>query len=78
VIVTLSVSDFSREAKLLSSEQKMQIASDLLESISPDSIPPLSAQWNSEIAKRVAEVDHGTAVLVDGDEVFAKLKKIAP
>lgn len=39
-----------------------------------DSAPPLSKEWENEIALRVAEVDAGTAELIPAGEVLAEMR----
>jgi len=35
--------------------------------------PEVEAAWDTEIRRRIAEVDSGEAVLLDGDEVMARV-----
>ena len=44
-----------------------------LEGEPEDSPEVIAKAWDAEIARRVAEIDAGTATLVPQDEVFAKL-----
>ncbi len=44
-----------------------------LEDEPEDSPEVIAKAWDAEIARRVAEIDAGTATLVPQDEVFAKL-----
>ncbi len=37
--------------------------------------PEIEAAWDTEIRRRIAEIDNGTAVLLDGDEVMRDLSE---
>ncbi|MHB1213355.1 MAG: addiction module protein [Thiobacillus sp.] len=47
-----------------------------LEGTSEDSPEAIAQAWDEEIARRVAEIDAGTVVLIPHDEVFARLDAI--
>lgn len=44
-----------------------------LEGESEDTSEAIAQAWDEEIARRVAEIDAGTAVLIPEDDVFARL-----
>ena len=49
------------------------VAERIIESLDMADTPTeLSPEWKTEIEKRCREVDEGTAVLIDADEVFKK------
>lgn len=47
-----------------------------LEGTPEDTSEAIALAWDEEIARRVAEIDAGTAVLIPNDEVFARLDAI--
>jgi putative addiction module component (TIGR02574 family) len=47
-----------------------------LEGTPEDTPEAIALAWDEEIARRVAEIDAGTAVLIPNDEVFARLDAI--
>ena len=47
-----------------------------LEGTPEDTPEAIALTWDEEIARRVAEIDAGTAVLIPNDEVFARLDAI--
>jgi len=49
------------------------VAERLIESLDFEEPLELSAAWRDEIRRRCKELDDGTAELLDGDEVFARL-----
>lgn len=48
------------------------VAERIIESLDMDADFELSHAWKTEIEKRCREIDEGTAILLDGDEVFKK------
>lgn len=68
-------------------EQAMQLAPDekraLIESLvisldcDPDADPQEIARlWDEEIGRRIDEIDRGEVEMIDGEEVFARLRKM--
>jgi putative addiction module component (TIGR02574 family) len=68
----------SREAMILPPEQRLQLARELLNSVDVAPEPRASAAWESELAKRIAEVDEGRVSNISASEVFARLRTHAP
>jgi len=60
----------------LPAEQRAVLAETLLESIEPT--PPLSPEWEAEIARRVAEVDRGEVTCRPWSEVMQELRTQYP
>jgi hypothetical protein len=56
---------------LMKSDNKM-VSKELDEDLSLE----LSPAWRAEVLKRCAEIDDGTAELLDADEVMARLHKM--
>jgi putative addiction module component (TIGR02574 family) len=66
-----TLEQLTTQALTLPPEQRAALAETLLESIDP--APPLSPEWEAEIARRIAEVDSGQVELIPADEVFARM-----
>jgi putative addiction module component (TIGR02574 family) len=65
------------EAMQLSSRERAELASRLIASLEEDvTDDPAEVEraWGEEIARRVAELDAGTAELIPAEEVFAELR----
>lgn len=62
------------KALALSDAERAELAHDLVASLDGKSDPATAEAWNAEIAQRVEEVDHGTATLVDADEVARRVR----
>ena len=68
--------ELEREARLLSPEERAQLADALLESLREERIAEVEAAWAVEIERRVAAHRRGEAKLVPAEEVFAKARTI--
>ena len=68
--------ELEREARLLSPEERAQLADALLESLRQERIAEVEAAWAIEIERRVAAYKRGEAKLVPAEEVFAKARTI--
>ena len=61
-------------AKRLPRDARLRLA-EQLRSYQPVEEPPvLSDAWRAEIAKRLAKLEDGSAVLIDGDEHLRRLR----
>jgi putative addiction module component (TIGR02574 family) len=69
--------ELEREARLLSAEERAQLADALLESLRGEKIAEVEAAWAVEIERRVSAYERGEAKLVPAEEVFAKARTIA-
>jgi putative addiction module component (TIGR02574 family) len=67
-------------AMTLPPEEREEIAEQLLGSLEGDGETSLSPAWQTEIRRRLKEIDEGTAELVDGEEFLRWLssKRQAP
>lgn len=78
--MTQAVNNVLGTALSLSPEERAEIVSRLIESLdgplttTPEEQAAIDATWDAEIARRVKEIDDGTAELIDGDEVFASAR----
>ena len=48
------------------------LAEKLIESLDAQDVAPLSAKWKKEIKRRCAEIDRGSATLIEADKAFAR------
>ena len=72
------VEELSAKARTLSPEDRARLAEDLLASLepTPESSTAAEAAWEQEIARRVEEVNAGTAKLVPAQEVYAQTRRL--
>lgn len=67
----------SEEALILPPEQRIALAHRLLESVElPE--PGAESAWEAEIVRRIVRFDSGGSETIPADEVFARLREIAP
>ena len=65
----------AEQAMKLSPGDRTELAERLLFSVA-EMQPDLHPSWGPELARRVAELDAGTAELIPADEVFAETRQI--
>mgnify|MGYP001618700217 FL=1 len=58
----------SSEALLLSESDRAELAHTLIKSLDAPADADVADAWEKEIQRRLAEIDAGTAVLIDRDE----------
>jgi putative addiction module component (TIGR02574 family) len=63
------------EAMALSPEERGLLAEELLDSVRSDEDVEWDEEYAAEIQRRVAEIEAGTAELVDADEAIAKARR---
>jgi putative addiction module component (TIGR02574 family) len=71
--------ELEAQAKKLPPEERGELIHRLLISLDgePEGTPEeIAKAWDEEIARRVAEIDAGTAVLVPEEEVFAEIDEM--
>lgn len=71
--MSLTADEIMAEAMKLSPEERADLADRLWISAMPRE--EVAAAWDAEIARRVAEIEAGTAELIPAEEVFAKLRE---
>ena len=74
--MSTAVSIIAEQAKALSPAERVALAEVLLESVQISGEPDVEAEWESEIGRRVSEVENGSAILVPSEEVYAKARKL--
>jgi putative addiction module component (TIGR02574 family) len=60
------------DAALLSVEDRILLIDAIWETLPDECLPPLSNEWMSEIQRRSAEIDAGTAETISWDQVKAE------
>jgi putative addiction module component (TIGR02574 family) len=65
----------AEQAMRLSPEDRAELGERLLFSVAATQ-PTLHPSWAPELARRVAELDSGQAVLIPAEEVFAEARRI--
>jgi putative addiction module component (TIGR02574 family) len=65
------------EAKALAMQLTPEQRADLADLLWVSAIPreEVQAAWDTEIARRIAEIDAGTVELIPGEEVFARIER---
>ena len=69
--MSLSAEQIKAEAMKLSPEERADLADWLWISATPRE--EVKAAWDTEIARRIAEIDAGTVELIPGEEVLARV-----
>lgn len=71
------VSELVKRGRALAPEDRERLVEQLLESLNEPAAAELSAAWDTEIERRLAEYGEGTVQAIDAAEVFAKARRIA-
>ncbi|MFN0146217.1 MAG: addiction module protein [Dehalococcoidia bacterium] len=58
----------------LGPDERESIAVELFQSLEDDREPGYEEAWAAEIKRRIQEIDDGTAVMVEGEEVMRQLR----
>jgi len=73
------VEELFAQAKSLSPEDRARLAEELLESLESleqDPDTEVEAAWDSQIERRVAEVEAGTAKFIAAEDVYAEARRL--
>jgi putative addiction module component (TIGR02574 family) len=62
----------SRDALVLSPDERMALAYQLLLSVEPEQEPGAEEAWEAEIVRRIARLDAGESQPIPAAEVFAR------
>ena len=68
--------ELEQEIRQLPAEQRSRLVDTILESLQESGFPEIEAEWEAEIARRVAAFEKGEAKLIPAEEVFAKARAI--
>lgn len=71
---SLALERLRDKALALSDAERAELAHDLVASLDGKRDTGVADAWDAEITRRVAEVDDGTAVLVDAEEVASRIR----
>jgi putative addiction module component (TIGR02574 family) len=63
------------EALSLTDDERAELARDLIASLDAPADPDAANAWDAEIARRVAEIDSGTAKLIDRAELRRRIQQ---
>ena len=74
--MTTIVDELTLKARLLPAEDRARLAEELLSSLQEDADPAVEAAWDTEIRRRLDEVEAGTAKLIPAAEVFAEVRRM--
>ncbi|WP_116367761.1 addiction module protein [Parahaliea mediterranea] len=58
----------------LTEAERAQLASDLVASLDGPADSEVAAAWDTEICRRINEINNGSATLLDADEVLARAR----
>jgi putative addiction module component (TIGR02574 family) len=64
-----------QQAMNLNPDERYELAQLLLDSLEEDDGLPDDPEWRAELDRRIQSVADGTAVLIDGEEVFRRVKE---
>ena len=70
------VDELTLKARTLPAEDRARLAEDLLSSLHEEADPAIEAAWDTEIRRRLDEVEAGTAKLIPAAEVFAEVRRM--
>jgi putative addiction module component (TIGR02574 family) len=70
--MTPSLETVEAAAIQLCAEERSELVERLIDTVLP--APPLHAAWETEIARRVAEMDAGLVEGIPAEQVFAKMR----
>ena len=70
-----SVEELRRQALGLPETDRAELAWDLVASLDGPADSDVTEAWDKEILKRLAEIDAGTAELIDRDELTRRLRQ---
>ena len=66
-----------QQASALLPDERARLAEILLESLHNESVAEIEAEWQHEIAQRVALYESGSAECFPAEQVFAEAKKLS-
>lgn len=77
--MTQALDNILGTALSLPAKERAELATRLIRSLdgpvsTPDEQAAIDSAWDAEIARRLQEIEDGTAELIDGDEAFASIR----
>ena len=70
-----SLNKIRTEALNLNDDERAELARDLIASLDAPPDPDTANAWDAEIARRIAEIDSGTAKLIDRTELRRRIQQ---
>jgi putative addiction module component (TIGR02574 family) len=76
--VSLALDAIAYQVSALSAEQRMSLALALMESVETSASVKSNEAWSAEISRRIDEYDSGRVKGIPAEDVFRKLREMAP
>lgn len=70
-----ALSELKKKASELTEQERAELALSLIASLDGPTDPDVEEAWRLEIERRVVQIDRGEVKLLEGDEVFARLRR---
>ena len=70
-----TLAELKKKASQLSDAERAELALSLIESLDGPADPGVEEAWRLEIERRVGQIGRGEVQLIDGDEVFTRLRR---
>ncbi|MEW6688103.1 MAG: addiction module protein [Pseudomonadota bacterium] len=70
-----ALSELKEKAFELNDQERAELALSLIASLDGPADPDVEEAWRVEIERRIGQVERGEVKLIDGDEVFARLRR---
>ena len=70
----MSIETLTAEALKLPPDQRATLADKLVESLDPSDDPEIRRAWETEIDRRIADVESGRAKTIPAEQVFAEIR----
>lgn len=75
--MTDHVAELAEQVKALPVEDRSRLVDLVLESMHESTLAEVEAAWDAEVEERLAAYDRGEVVALDGEEVFARARRVA-
>jgi putative addiction module component (TIGR02574 family) len=75
--MSVTATQLEQQARALSPEERARLVEMLLESLHDTQVAEIEAEWNREIADRIAAYERGEAQTFAAEEVFAEARQLA-
>lgn len=73
--MSAAFTELKKKASELTEHERAELALSLIESLDGPGDPDVEEAWRVEIERRLGQIDRGEVKLLDGDEVFARLRR---
>jgi putative addiction module component (TIGR02574 family) len=73
----VTLGELEQQARTLPAEERARLVEMLLESLRDPQVAEIEAEWEREIADRVAAYERGEAETFAASEVFAEARRLA-